>query len=104
MKQFYRSIREGWLPLTGERAELTKFITDYLDLLEEDEKLFPFSNQRAWQIITTLDGYPPHYHRAFGEDYLYDTWDKDAIAVSDRSMIDHTSIHMCPFYRLLCYP
>jgi len=80
--------REGWLPLRGERAPLTKIVLDYLELLEEDEKLFKFKNSRAWQIVTTLVGYPPHYLRAWGEDYLYSAWEKDAVAVSDYIKVD----------------
>jgi len=61
---------------------------DYLELLEDEDRLFPFRPARAWQIITTLTGYPPHYFRAFGEDYLYDSWDKDPVEVSSYVMVD----------------
>jgi integrase len=75
--------REGWLPLEGPRAEFTTYITDYLQLLEENDRLFPFGRGRAWQIVTALTGQPCHFERAYGEDYLYEEWDHDILAVAD---------------------
>ena len=80
--------RVGWLPLRGERAPLTKKITEYLNFLGDEELLFKFKPARAWQIITHITGYPPHFFRAFGEDYLYEAWGKDAAAVSGYVKVD----------------
>lgn len=80
--------REGMLTLSGERKPLTEMINSYLLYLKDDEKLFPFKPQRAWQIITTITGYPPHFFRAFGEDYLYEGWGKDPVAVADYIKVD----------------
>lgn len=75
--------REGWLPLEGPREEFTTYITEYLELLGENDKLFPFGRGRAWQIVTALTGQPCHFERAYGEDYLYEEWDHDILAVAD---------------------
>jgi hypothetical protein len=77
----YRS--EAWLPLKGERAELTRLIMDYLELLNPEDKLFRFGNSRALQITHALLGIPNHWLRAYGEDYLYEIWDHDILAVAD---------------------
>jgi hypothetical protein len=114
-KLVYRSAR---LPLRGERAKFTKLILDYLDLLEPDERLFPFSltkrtyyvkgrtyktregskpirsvvmmgTKRAWQIVNALlPEYTEHWLRMFGEDYLYTNRDHDILAVADEVKVD----------------
>ena len=78
---------EGWLPLLGNRAPLTELVTDYLAVCKT-KRLFPFGRIRAWQIITTITKEPCHWLRAFGENYLYDVWDKDILAVSDYIKVD----------------
>jgi len=80
-KEQYRQV--NYLPLVGERAKLTEFVTDYLEILEPDELLFKFKGFRAWQIVTALTGETCHWFRAYGEDYLYMNWDKDILAVAD---------------------
>jgi integrase len=85
-KQEFRP--EIWIPLHGERGPLGKLVLDYLNILTKDDALFPIKNRRVHQIVTTLIGVPPHWERAFGENYLYDLWDKDILAVADYVSID----------------
>jgi hypothetical protein len=33
-------------------------------------------------------GIPPHWERAYGENYLYDLWDKDILAVASYVQVD----------------
>lgn len=80
---------EAFLTLTGERSKLTELVLEYLNTLtDENQKLFPFGTSRAWQIITNMTGYTCHYLRAFGENYLYDKWEKDILAVADYVKVD----------------
>ena len=78
----YRNAR---LPLKGERAPLTNLVVDYITRLKDDERLFKFeSNQRAWQIVKAyFPEWTTHWLRAFCEDYLYDRWGHDLLAVAD---------------------
>lgn len=88
-KQRKDQYREGRLPLKGERSPLTKLVTDYTQGLGEDERLFQFKPQRAWQIITALlPEYTCHWLRAFCEDYLYGAWGNDLLAVADYVKVD----------------
>ena len=80
--------RDGYLPLTGERAKLTELVVQYLKLLRPDQKLFPFTRQRAWQIITAMTPHTCHWFRAFCEDYLYEKWSRDLLAVADYVKVD----------------
>lgn len=80
--------REAWLPLTGRRKELTQYVLDYLAELKPSEQLFTFDRHRGWQIVTGILGEPPHWERAYGEDYLYGEWDHDIMAVSDYVKVD----------------
>ncbi len=80
--------QEAFLPLFNERAPLTQLVTEYLTLLEPDQQLFPFSRQRAFQIVTGITGEPIHWLRAYGENYLYDNWEHDLLAVADYLKID----------------
>jgi len=82
----YRS--EAWLPLTGVRKGLTELIVDYLQLLKPEEQLFKFDRSMAWKITNALTGETNHFHRAYGEDYLYDVWDHDLLAVADYVKVD----------------
>lgn len=43
--------REARLPLTGKRACFTKLVTDYLQLLEPEERLFPWSLRVATYTV-----------------------------------------------------
>jgi len=79
--------QEAWLPLIGPRAKLTELVTEYLEVCKT-KKLFPFGRIRAWQIIVTITKEPCHWLRAFGENYLYDAWEKDILAVSDYIKVD----------------
>lgn len=76
--------QEAFLPLTGDRANLTLLVKEYLDTIERPEDLlFNFGTRHALRIILALTGEPCHWLRAFGENYLYDHWDKDILAVAD---------------------
>jgi integrase len=80
----YRNV--NWLPLHGERLKLTKLVQDYLVI--SDDQLFKFGRVRAFQITTTYLGVPNHWLRAYGENYLYDAWDHDLLAVADYIKVD----------------
>jgi integrase len=92
--------RDAQLPLTGEREPLTRLVMAYVDTLGPNERLFPFSLEknendqiigckRAWQIVNALlPEFTEHWLRAFGEDYCYDKWDHDILAVSDYVKVD----------------
>jgi len=79
---------EGFLPLSKERAGFTDIIMRYLRRLHSEDRLFPFGRVRAWQITTSVLGIPNHWLRAFGEDYLYEHWDHDILAVADYVKVD----------------
>jgi integrase len=85
-KEQYR--QEGFLALHGPRAELTRFVIDYLETIQPEDKLFNFGNSRALQITHAILGIPNHWLRAYGEDYLYQTWDHDILAVADYVKVD----------------
>jgi len=82
---------EGWLPLTGPRKPFTEFVLQFLDSIPEKKRntrLFRFSNSRGWQIVTANLDVPPHWLRAYGEDYLYGEWGNDLLAVADYISVD----------------
>ena len=79
---------ESFLPLSGVRASLTELIVDYLEKLRGDRLLFNFGRVRAWQIVTSLTGETCHWFRAFGEEFLYEHWDHDLLAVADYVKVD----------------
>ena len=89
-KEQYRQI--NWLPLKGERAKLTGLVLDYLKELDYDEKLFKFDRRRAWEIVVHLTGLPCHFFRAFGEEYLYERWGRDILAVADYVKVDPVTL------------
>ncbi len=63
---------------------MTKIIVDYLDLIGDKDRLFPIGRSRAWQIVNSTSGeFWCHLFRALGENFLYDAWDHDMLAVSD---------------------
>ena len=88
--------RDARLPLTGERADLTRLVLDYVETLKSNEaKLFGFDNARAWQVVTSLlPDFTCHWLRAFCEDYLYDVWDHDLLAVSDYVKVDPRTLEL----------
>lgn len=57
------------LPLHGPLAKFTEFVTEYLDLLGEKEKLFKFGRHRAWQIVKCVTGQWCHWFRSQSESY-----------------------------------
>jgi hypothetical protein len=81
--------REAWLPLASgsflsPRQKMTSIVLDYLRLLGDDDMLFPFGRSRALQIVRAISvRFWPHLFRALGENFLYDAWDHDTLAVSD---------------------
>lgn len=81
--------REAWLPLssgsllTG-RQKMTEIVLEDLNGLDDEERLFPFGRSRAWQIVHSISPeFWCHLFRALGENFLYDAWDHDMLAVSD---------------------
>lgn len=110
--------RDARLPLKGERAVFTQLILNYLDTLNDEDRLFPWSlevrefdtghtyttrkgqvkpiisfqmigEHRAWQIVNALlPKITEHWLRAFGDSYLYDHMDHDILAVSDEVKVD----------------
>ena len=80
---------EAFLPLTGRRAPLTKLVLEQLNHVEDGKPIFFItSNSRAWAIVNALLGIPDHWLRAYGEDFLYDLWDHDIMALSDYIKVD----------------
>jgi integrase len=81
--------REAWLPLPNvslltPRQKMTKIVIDYLYCIGDEDRLFPFGRSRAWQIVNSTSGeFWCHLFRALGENFLYDAWDHDMLAVSD---------------------
>ena len=75
--------QEAFLPLRGPRAKLSRLVMRYLTMLGPQDKLFKFGTSRAWQIVTTMLDVPCHWLRAYGENFLYDVWKHDLLAVSD---------------------
>ncbi len=76
--------RDGKLPLEGERSCFTEIIQQYLATLEDEERLFPFSPTRGWQVVKALlPEITEHWLRGFCEDFLYSEWDHDMLAVAD---------------------
>lgn len=98
--------RDARLPLTGERSVFTELVQDYLQTLDGDGgRLFSFNTTRAWQIITALlPDYTCHWLRAFCEDYLYDLWDHDLVAVADYVKVDPQTLRLYLRKRYERYP
>lgn len=87
-KDAYR--KEIKIPLKGDLGKLGKLIQDYLPLLNEKDRLFPFKDKagRVNQIIKEILGVPPHWERAFGENMLYEQFDYDLMAVANYVQVD----------------
>jgi integrase len=113
--------REAWLPLNGERAPFTQLIFDYLEALKIEnpnaQRLFPWSlkrveyqifykskllrsvrfsgTNRAWNVVKALlPEATAHWLRQYGDDYLYDQWDHDIMAVSDYTKQDARTLQL----------
>jgi len=101
-KELYR--KEAWLPLTGSRAKLGELVLDYLQELEPEQNLFAFSptSTRPWQIVECYTrglagkhrGITPHWLRAYGENWLYDNWEKDIMAVASYVSVDARTLSL----------
>ena len=52
------------LPLVGSQAPFTQHVLDYIELLDQDDRLFKFSRARGWAIIRHMTGQWPHWFRA----------------------------------------
>ena len=97
-KDLYR--KEIMLPHKGARGQLTGLIKTYITLLTDKPTftlkkptyLFKISTSRMEQIIGQLIGIPPHWLRAYGENYLYELWDNDLIAVSNYVQVDPATL------------
>jgi hypothetical protein len=85
-KNLYRP--EAWVHLEGKRKQLANILLDYLEMLNDNDKLFDIKNRRMHQIVNFYCEVPPHWLRAFGENYLYDAWDKDLMAVASYVSVD----------------
>jgi len=108
--------RDARLPLTGERAPLTALVTEYLSMLGEDERLFPWSlaknrwgqiagGKRAWQVVKAyLPDHTCHWLRAYCENYLYDMWGRDLLAVADYVKVDPRTLEQYIRRRHELYP
>lgn len=85
-REQYRQV--AYLPLKGEREGFTLLVSNYLDILGEEDRLFNFKRDRAYHIISGRTGEPCQWLRAYGENYFFDNWDKDILAVSDYIKVD----------------
>jgi hypothetical protein len=85
-KDLYR--KEIRLASKGDRGKISDLIIQYLELLEDEDRLFNLSNSRVDKIIKLKLGVPPHWLRAFGENELYGLWDNDLIAVANHVQVD----------------
>jgi hypothetical protein len=81
--------RETWLPLPSGRLKTTRqrmtgIVLEHLSHINDEERLFPFGRSRAWEIVHSISpDFWCHLFRALGENFLYDAWDHDMLAVSD---------------------
>ena len=71
------------LARSGKLSVFTQLIMEYIPDLEMDERLFPFSRQRAHQICGYVTGKWPHWFRAQGERLYARLLGKDVIALKD---------------------
>jgi integrase len=89
-KKEYRE--EGWISLHGEREGFARLIMDYLSVA--GEKLFISNTGQARKYVKELIGIPPHWLRAYGENYLYDHWEHDLLAVADYVKVDGRTLQL----------
>ena len=88
-----KSTREAWLPLEYEnhsnaRTSLSKIVQKYRQSLGVNESLFGFGRKRAGICGEKRTGLWCHYFRANGEEYLYDGWNYDMLALSEYVGVD----------------
>jgi len=57
------------LPLFGKLGPFTLLVMDYLDVLDDDDKLFSFGTHRSHQIIKYVTGKWVHWFRAMSENF-----------------------------------
>jgi hypothetical protein len=91
------------LPLEGDRKVFTDLVLAFLPSISDNSRLFPFTTQRGWQVVTSLVGIPCHWLRAYCEDYLYEHWGKDILAVSDYIKVDARTLQAYIRKRYLRY-
>lgn len=83
----------AFIALHGSRENLGFLVKNYLDFLDREgakpeDRLFKFGTRRGLQIVTATLGVPAHWLRAYGEDFLYDLFRKDLLAVADYVSVD----------------
>lgn len=71
------------LARSGKLSQFTQLILEYILDLEMDQRLFPFSRQRAHQISVHITGKWPHWYRSQGERLYARLLGKDLIALKD---------------------
>ncbi len=94
-KEYSRvKFREAWLPLASgslqtPRQKMTRMVLEYINHIDANDRLFPFGRSRALQIVHSISPkFWCHLFRALGENFLYDAWDHDMLAVSDFVKVD----------------
>lgn len=55
------------LPREGDLGPFTDLVLEYLEELQEEERLFPFKRQRGWRLVNHITGFWPHWFRAQAE-------------------------------------
>lgn len=83
------------LPNKGARVGFTDYIKLYLNtppFLDQKTRLFPITTNRIDQIVKKKMGVPPHWLRAYCENYLYELWDCDIIAVANYMSVDPATL------------
>lgn len=79
---------EAYIDLKGPCEGLAKLVADYLNDPRTQEQLFIKSPTQASKYVSALIGIPAHWLRAFRENWLYQTWDHDIIAVANYVEVD----------------
>lgn len=69
------------LPLFGKLSPFTFLVQDYLDLLDDDDRLFSFGVRRSHQIIKYVTGKWVHWFRAMSENF-YGQIFRDAVKLA----------------------
>lgn len=69
------------LPLFGRLSLFTYLVIDYLQLIDEDDKLFDFGVRRSHQIIKFVTGKWVHWFRAMSENFYGQVF-RDAVKLA----------------------